>query len=170
MNNPKICDYLWKHFSSIGNQGHRINVLPPKGSWGASICRHPKLRTACTAFPLFGPYQPRSAPVTPWTVTSRRALRLGPGPGPGLAPMPLKTANTEALGEMIRRQCGAAGEHAPSAPPSDSKRTPLRAGSGTDTQQHAPPQRPLIFRFQAMGSTNLHLFAEETRCRIGCLF
>ena len=47
MNNPKIFDYLWKHFSFIGNQGHRINVLPPKGSLGASICRHPKLRTAC---------------------------------------------------------------------------------------------------------------------------
>ena len=25
MNNPKIFDYLWKHFSFIGNQGHRIN-------------------------------------------------------------------------------------------------------------------------------------------------
>ena len=51
MNNPRIFDCLWKHFSFIGNQGHRINVLPPKGSEGASICRHPKLRTACMAFP-----------------------------------------------------------------------------------------------------------------------
>ena len=25
MNNPKIFDDLWKHFSFIGNQGHRIN-------------------------------------------------------------------------------------------------------------------------------------------------
>ena len=51
MNNPKIFDHLWNHFSFIGNQGHRINVLPPKGSYGASICRHPQLRTVCTAFP-----------------------------------------------------------------------------------------------------------------------
>ena len=51
MKNPKIFDYLWKHFSFIGNQGHKINVLPPKGSYGASICRHPKLRTVCTALP-----------------------------------------------------------------------------------------------------------------------
>ena len=52
MNNPKISDCLWKHFSFIGNQGHRINVLPPKGSLGASICRHPKLRTVCAVLEM----------------------------------------------------------------------------------------------------------------------
>ena len=58
MYNPKIFDDLWKHFSFIGNQGHMINVLPPKGSEGASICRHPKLRTACALrawHPLWAP-------------------------------------------------------------------------------------------------------------------
>ena len=60
MNNPKIFDHLWKHFSFIGNQGHRINVLPPKGI-GCEYLPTSKtshcMRTACMAFPLTKRYQ-----------------------------------------------------------------------------------------------------------------
>ena len=57
MNNPKIFDYLWKHFSFIGNQKGtgsmfyhqkvaRVRVF-------ADIQNFALLRTACMAFPQY---------------------------------------------------------------------------------------------------------------------